>query len=106
MTVDQERVLRARMRLMSLDRRLLRGTEGLWVYRTLVRVSPEVYGSKLARVLVEVSGSERVAGLPEQRRALLAEAREWAGRIAPGHPYRAKVMERLLEAERREGIGG
>ncbi|GAA3011609.1 hypothetical protein GCM10020229_23860 [Kitasatospora albolonga] len=104
--VDQERVLRARMRLLSLDRRLLRGTDGLWVYRTLVQVSPEAYGSRLARVLVEASGSERVAGLPGRRRALLAEAREWAERIEPGHPYREKVMARLVEAELREGIGG
>ncbi|MFJ8041177.1 hypothetical protein ACIRBX_11795 [Kitasatospora sp. NPDC096147] len=104
--VHQERVLRARVRLMSLDRRLLRGAEGIAVYRTLAEVSPQVYASKLARVLVDESKAGKLAGAPELRRALLLEAREWAGRIEVGHPFRARVMELLAEAEQREGMTG
>ncbi|MEU9074006.1 hypothetical protein [Kitasatospora sp. NPDC048538] len=83
---------------MSHDGRVLRGREGLWVYRVLFGVSPQVYGSKLAHVLVEASGWAQVAGRPAARRALLEEAVAAAGVLEVGHPFRAKVLGRALEA--------
>ncbi|MFJ9606104.1 hypothetical protein ACIRS1_07060 [Kitasatospora sp. NPDC101176] len=83
---------------MSHDGRVLRGREGLWVYRVLFGVSPQVYGSKLAHVLVEASGWVQVAGRPAARRALLEEAVAAAGVLEVGHPFRAKVLGRALEA--------
>ncbi|MFF0413579.1 hypothetical protein ACFYUY_24470 [Kitasatospora sp. NPDC004745] len=86
------------MRLLSHDGRVLRGREGLWVYRVLFGVSPQVYGSKLAHVLVEASGWAQVAGRTAARRALLEEAVAAAGVLEVGHPFRAKVLGRALEA--------
>jgi hypothetical protein len=100
--MHQDQVLRARMKLLSTDRRVLRGVDGLWVYRVLTQVSPQVYGSKLAYVLVEAARSPRLGALPAQRRALLEEAVAAAAALADSHPYRAKVLTRALEALRRE----
>ncbi|MER5475025.1 hypothetical protein [Streptomyces sp. NPDC002685] len=95
-------VLRARVLLLSANRRVVRGTEGLWIYRLLTQVEPEAYGSKLAYVLVEASDSPLVRELPEQRLALLDEAVAVASALGASNPYRAKVLARALAAKRRE----
>ncbi|MET8450367.1 hypothetical protein [Streptomyces sp. NPDC005209] len=100
--MDQDIVLRARVMLLSANRRVVRGAEGLWIYRVLTQVEPEVYGSKLAYVLVEASGSTLVRDLPERRLALLDEAVAVATALSPANPYRAKVLARALAAKRRE----
>ncbi|MEU0783912.1 hypothetical protein ABZ341_20330 [Streptomyces sp. NPDC006173] len=100
--MDQDMVLLARVRLLSANRRVVRGTEGLWIYRLLTQVEPEVYGSKLAYVLVEAGGSPLVSELPERRLALFDEAVAVATALDVANPYRAKVLERALVARQRE----
>ncbi|MEU5665455.1 hypothetical protein [Streptomyces longwoodensis] len=101
--MDQDMVMLAKVRLLSANRRVVRGTEGLWAYRLLTRVEPEVYGSKLAYVLVEESRSPSVRELPERRLALLDEAVEVAKALGTANPYREKVLRRALEARARLG---
>lgn len=84
------------MRLLSHDGRVLRGEEGLRVYRMLFPLAPRVYGSRLAYVLIEASRRAAFAGLPERRRALLAEAVAAARALDEGQPYRAKMLDRAL----------
>ncbi|MFJ9692499.1 hypothetical protein [Kitasatospora sp. NPDC101183] len=96
MRVHKDLVLKARMRLMSHDGRVLRGEEGLRVYRTLFPLAPRVYGSRLAYVLIEVSRRPAFAALPERRRALLTEAVAAARALDEEQPYRAKMLERAL----------
>ncbi len=96
--MDQHTVLRARVKLLGINRRVLRGPDALWVYRVLTRVSPEVYGSKLAYVLVEASRSHLLLELPEARRAVLEEAVAAAGALDASNPFRAKMLARALEA--------
>ncbi|MEW5542365.1 hypothetical protein AB1339_32530 [Streptomyces cyaneofuscatus] len=99
--MNQDMVLRAKVKLLSANRRVVRGVEGLWIYRLLTQVEPEVYGSKLAYVLVEASASPLVRELPGQRLALLDEAVAVATALRAANPYRAKVLVRAL-ATRRE----
>ncbi|GAB2934386.1 hypothetical protein [Streptomyces heilongjiangensis] len=98
--MDQDMVLRARVQLLSANRRVVRGAEGLWIYRLLTQVEPEAYGSKLAYVLVEAAASPRVRELPARRRALLDEAVAVATALGAANPYRAKVLGRALAARR------
>ncbi|MEV4861834.1 hypothetical protein [Streptomyces ossamyceticus] len=98
--MDQDMVLRAKVQLLSANRRVVRGAEGLWIYRLLTQVEPEVYGSKLAYVLVEASASPLVRELPGQRLALLEEAVAVATALDTANPYRAKVLARALAARR------
>ncbi|MGQ4361655.1 hypothetical protein [Streptomyces sp. SAS_272] len=100
--MDQDMVVLARVRLLSANRRVVRGAEGLWIYRLLTQVEPEVYGSKLAYVLVEASASPLVGESPERRSALLDEAVEVAKALSTGNPYRSKVLARALAARQRE----
>lgn len=86
--------------MLSANRRVVRGTEGLRIYRLLTQVAPEVYGSKLAYVLVEASMSALVRELPEQRLALLDEAVAVASTLGAAHPYRDKVLARARAARR------
>ncbi|MFC8361185.1 hypothetical protein ACFUIY_15085 [Streptomyces griseorubiginosus] len=99
--MDQDMVVLARVRLLGANRRVVRGVEGLWIYRLLTQVEPEVYGSKLAYVLVEESGSPLVRQLPERRTALLDEAVEVAQALSPANPYREIVLARALAARAR-----
>jgi len=99
--MDRDMLVLARVRLLSANRRVVRGVEGLWIYRLLTQVEPEVYGSKLAYVLVEESGSPLVRELPERRLALLDEAVEVAQALSPANPYREKVLQRALAARAR-----
>lgn len=88
MRVHEDTVLRARVRLLSHNERILHGEEGLWVYRTLFTVSPAAYAYKLAFVLREAAEGPRVAHLPHARQALLDEARAACAHIpshAPAH---------------------
>ncbi|MGW6916388.1 hypothetical protein ACWGB8_21565 [Kitasatospora sp. NPDC054939] len=101
-TVDQDAVLRARMLLLSTDRRVLRGPRGLWVYRLLTQVSPEVYGSRLARVLVDATLFPEVRTSPQARLALLDEAVAVARALDGGNPYRARVLALALAAREAE----
>jgi hypothetical protein len=98
--MDQDMVMRARVMLLSANRRVVRGTEGLRIYRLLTQVEPEVYGSKLAYVLVEASASPLVRELPGQRLALLEEAVAVATALSDANPYRAKMLSRALAAKR------
>lgn len=100
--MDQDIVVLARVRLLSANRRVVRGAEGLWIYRVLTRVEPEAYGSKLAYVLVEASASPLVRELPDRRLALLDEAVEVAKALGESNPYRAKMLARALAARKRE----
>ncbi|MEU3793835.1 hypothetical protein AB0F07_29175 [Streptomyces fructofermentans] len=101
--MDQDMVMRARVKLLSANRRVVRGTEGLRIYRLLTQVAPEVYGSKLAYVLVEeATTSPLVRELPEQRLALLDEAVTVATALAAANPFRGKVLARALAARQRE----
>ncbi|GAA1401800.1 hypothetical protein GCM10009639_44610 [Kitasatospora putterlickiae] len=100
--MNQDAVLRARTLLLSTDRRVLRGPRGLWAYRLLTRVSPEVYGSKLARVLVDATGFPEVSGLPEARLALLEEAVATARALDPRNPFRDRVLALALAAREAE----
>ena len=99
--MDQDMVVLARVRLLSANRRVVRGVEGLWIYRLLTQVEPEVYGSKLAYVLVEESGSTLVREMPERRLAMLHEAVEVAQALSSAIPYREKVLKRALAARAR-----
>ncbi len=103
--MNQDAVLRARLLVLGSNRRVLRGPEALWVYRVLTRESPEVYGSKLAYVLVEASGSPRLSGLPQLRLALLQEAIGVAEALDGANPYREKVLTMALDARRQERAG-
>ncbi|MFJ8668945.1 hypothetical protein [Streptomyces sp. NPDC093600] len=100
--MDQDMVVLARVRLLSANRRVVRGVEGLWIYRLLTQVEPEAYGSKLVYVLVEASASPLVRELPERRLALLDEAVEVATALGTSNPYRAKMLARALAARQRE----
>ncbi|MGQ4335049.1 hypothetical protein [Streptomyces hayashii] len=100
--MDQDMVVLARVRLLSANRRVVRGAEGLWIYRLLTRVEPETYGSKLAYVLVEASASAALRDSPERRSALVDEAVEVAKALDPANPYRAKVLARALTARQQE----
>ncbi|WP_329561400.1 hypothetical protein [Kitasatospora sp. NBC_01266] len=100
--MHQELVLRARMKLLSTDRRVLRGPDALWVYRVLTQVNPAAHGSKLAHVLVEASRSHRLHQLPDARLALLEEAVAVARALDAANPFRAKVLAKALEARQRE----
>ncbi|MFF1542299.1 hypothetical protein [Streptomyces sp. NPDC058291] len=100
--MDQDMVVLARVRLLSANRRVVRGAEGLWIYRLLTQVEPEAYGSKLAYVLMEASASPLVRELPERRLALLDEAVQVAKSLAESNPYRAKMLARALAARQRE----
>ncbi|MGC0317572.1 hypothetical protein [Kitasatospora acidiphila] len=100
--MNQDTVLRARVRLLGSNRRVLRGPDALWVYRVLTQVSPEAYGSKLAHVLVAAARSPRVRELPEARKALLEEAVAVAAALDPANPFRTKVLAKALEAQREE----
>nr|WP_253268142.1 hypothetical protein [Streptomyces asoensis] len=103
--MDQDMVVLARVRLLSANRRVVRGAEGLWIYRVLARVEPEAYGSKLVYVLVEASASPLVRELPERRLALLDEAVEVAKALGTSNPYGAKMLARALAARQRESEG-
>ncbi|MFQ3563135.1 hypothetical protein QZN11_40890, partial [Streptomyces gramineus] len=92
--------MRAQVQLLSANRLVVRGTEGLRIYRLLTQVQPEVYGSKLAYVLVEASASPQVRDLPEQRLALLEEAVAVASSLSAVNPFRAKMLSRALAAKR------
>ncbi|AVV44648.1 hypothetical protein PYK79_38975 [Streptomyces sp. ID05-04B] len=92
--MDQDMVMLARVRLLSANRRVVRGAEGLWIYRLLTQVEPEVYGSKLAYVLLEASASPLVGEYPERRSALLDEAVEVAKALSTSNPYRSKMLAR------------
>jgi hypothetical protein len=98
-------VVLARVRLLSANRRVVRGAEGLWIYRLLTQVEPEAYGAKLAYVLVEASASPLVRALPERRLALLDEAVAVAKALGTANPYRAKMLARALAARQREWEG-
>ncbi|MGY5048910.1 hypothetical protein ACWDE0_25335 [Streptomyces sp. 900105755] len=98
--MDQDMVMRARVQLLSANRRVVGGTEGLRIYRLLTQVEPEVYGSKLAYVLVEASASPLVRELPGQRLALLDEAVAVASALDVANPYRAKVLAKAFAARR------
>ncbi|MFE9629375.1 hypothetical protein [Streptomyces sp. NPDC006527] len=100
--MDQDMVVLARVRLLSANRRVVRGAEGLWIYRLLTQVEPEAYGSKLAYVLVEASASPLLQELPERRLALLDEAVEVAKALGTSNPYRARMLARALAARQRE----
>ncbi|MFG2576884.1 hypothetical protein [Streptomyces sp. NPDC048481] len=100
--MDQDMVVPARVKLLSADRRVVRGAEGLWIYRLLTQVEPETYGSKLVYVLVETSASPLLRELPEQRAALLDEALEVARSLDTSNPYRAKMLARALAARSRQ----
>ncbi|MDX3727347.1 hypothetical protein [Streptomyces caniscabiei] len=100
--MDQDMVVLARVRLLSANRRVVRGAEGLWIYRLLTQVEPETYGSKLAYVLIEASASPLVRELPERRLALLDEAVEVAKALDTSNPYRAKMLGWALAARERE----
>ena len=100
--MDRDMVVLAKVRLLSANRRVVRGAEGLWIYRLLTQVEPEVYGSKLVYVLVEESGSPLVRELPERRLALLDEAVDVAKSLSTANPYRAKMLARALAARQRE----
>jgi hypothetical protein len=103
--MDQDMVMTARVRLLSANRRVVRGAEGLWIYRLLTQVEPEAYGSKLAYVLVEASASPLVSESPEQRSALLDEAVEVALGLSESNPYRSMVLARALAAGKRRPEG-
>ncbi|MGW4897733.1 hypothetical protein ACWEQL_36635 [Kitasatospora sp. NPDC004240] len=100
--MNQDAVLRARMLLLSTDRRVLRGPRGLWAYRLLTQVSPEVYGSKLARVLVDATRFPEVRTLPQARLALLDEAIAVAQALDGRNPHRIRVLTLALAAREAE----
>ncbi len=111
MNVHEDLVLRARVRLLSHNERILHGQEGLWVYRTLFAATPHAHAYKLALVLREQAESPQVAHQPEARTALLDEARAAATRIPADAPtYQTRMWEytvtQLHELERRLGQPG
>ncbi|MFJ8623367.1 hypothetical protein ACIRD3_11015 [Kitasatospora sp. NPDC093550] len=92
--VHGDLVLKARVRLLSHNDRVLHGEEGLWVYRTLFAVTPHVYAYKLALVLREAAEGPRAVQLPAVREALLAEARAAAAHIPAHAPaYQRQMWE-------------
>ncbi|WP_157882209.1 hypothetical protein [Streptomyces rubellomurinus] len=94
MRVHEDLVLRARVRLLSHNDRILYGEEGLQVYRVLFAANPRVYAYKLAVVLRMASESHRVAGLPEARQALVAEARAVSAHIPADAPaYQRRLWD-------------
>ncbi|MFE1837379.1 hypothetical protein [Streptomyces sviceus] len=95
-------VVLAKVRLLSANRQVVRGAEGLWIYRLLTQVDSEAYGSKLAYVLVEESASPLVREMPDRRLELLDEAVEVAKALSTENPYRAKTLARALAARQRE----
>ncbi|MFJ9776406.1 hypothetical protein ACIRVF_35095 [Kitasatospora sp. NPDC101157] len=109
MNVHTDLVLKAQVRLMSHNERILTGEEGLWVYRTLFAARPHTHAYKLAYVLRELSEtSPRVARLPKARQALLEEARTVSARIPADAPaYQRRMWDhsiaQLREIERRLG---
>ncbi|MFI9332045.1 hypothetical protein ACIGZJ_31440 [Kitasatospora sp. NPDC052868] len=103
--MDQDMVLRARVLLLSADRRVVRGARGLAAYRLLAQADAAVYGSKLAYVLLEAARSAQVRDLPQARLALLEEAVAVAGALEEGNPFRARVLGRAVEALRAERAG-
>ncbi|MDW8807050.1 hypothetical protein P1P68_20230 [Streptomyces scabiei] len=100
--MDQDMVVLARVRLLGANRRVVRGAEGLWIYRLLTQVEPETYGSKLAYVLVEAGTSPLLREMPERRLALLEEAVRVASALDMSNPYRAKMLARALAARQWE----
>ncbi|MFI9366306.1 hypothetical protein ACIG5E_35430 [Kitasatospora sp. NPDC053057] len=112
MNAHTDLVLKARVRLMSHNERILEGEEGLQVYRTLFTANPHTYAYKLAYVLRDLSETHpRVTRLPEARRALLEEAKAASTRIpadAPAYQRRMwdHTMAQLREIERRLGQAG
>ncbi|WP_035792351.1 hypothetical protein [Kitasatospora mediocidica] len=104
--MDQEAVLRAKVLLGSADRRVVRGPKAVEMYRLLTGTAPEVYGSKLAYVLVEAAWAPGARELPALRQALLDEAVEVARALDAANPYRAKVLARAVDALRAEVAGG
>lgn len=98
--MDQHTVLRAKVKLLSTNRRILRGPDALWVYRTLTEVNPAAYGSMLAHVLVEASRAPQLDELPAHRRELVEEAVTVATALHPGDPFRTKVLTQAVEALR------
>ncbi|MEV7601156.1 hypothetical protein AB0O91_27705 [Kitasatospora sp. NPDC089797] len=109
MSVHKDLVLKARMRLMGHNERILTGEEGLWVYRILYTVSPRVHAYRLAYVLRELSETDpRAARRPGARQALLDEARAVAARIPADAPAYQRhmwdhTMAELRHIERRLG---
>ncbi|MFE5587900.1 hypothetical protein [Kitasatospora sp. NPDC056531] len=112
MNVHADLVLKARVRLMSHNDRILDGEEGLWAYRTLFTVNPHIYAYKLAYVLRELSEtSPRTAHLPDARHALLKEAQAAAAHIPAHAPAYQRhmwdhTMSDLRQIERRLGQAG
>ncbi|MDH6135682.1 hypothetical protein P3T37_005099 [Kitasatospora sp. MAA4] len=96
--MDQDAVLRAKVMLLSSNRRVLRGPQALWVYRVLTQANPEAYGSKLAYVLVLAGRAPGAQDLPMLRQALLDEAVQVARALDPANPFRAKVLAMALDA--------
>ncbi|PYC88317.1 hypothetical protein C7C46_01100 [Streptomyces tateyamensis] len=96
--MDQDAVMRAKVLLLGANRRVVRGPRGLSAYRVLTGVNPEVYGSKLVKVLVEAGRSPRVAELPQARVALLEEAVAVARGLSPANPYRARMLALAVAA--------
>ncbi|CAM5292934.1 hypothetical protein ACIG0C_05550 [Kitasatospora aureofaciens] len=112
MNAHTDLVLKARIRLLSHNERILNGEEGLWVYRTLFTVNPHAHAYKLAYVLRELSEtSPRLAHLPEARQALLEEAGAAGCHIpadAPTYQHQMwnHTVAQLREIERRQGQAG
>ncbi|MBD0690084.1 hypothetical protein [Streptomyces sp. CBMA123] len=109
MSVHTDLVLKARVRLMSHNERILDGEGGLTVYRILFTVSPHIHAYKLAYVLRSLSeNSPQTTRTPGARQALLEEARAASTRIpadAPTHQRRIwdHTVAELREIERRLG---
>lgn len=106
--MNADLVLRARVRLMSHNDRILEGEEGLQVYRILFTASPRVYAFKLAFVLREAAEGPRVAHLPKARQVLLDEAKAACAHIPADAPAYQRhmwdyTMSNLRQIERRLG---
>ncbi|MEV7026592.1 hypothetical protein [Kitasatospora sp. NPDC093558] len=89
--VDRDLILRARMRLISHDTRILHAPAGLDVHRPLFTVNPHVYATRLANALEESSHSPQLTHLPKQRQALLHEALTTLTTTPPHHPHHTKI---------------
>ncbi|MFF2116955.1 hypothetical protein ACFVXH_06460 [Kitasatospora sp. NPDC058184] len=72
--MNEDLVLRARVRLLLNDDWILYGEDALWVYRTLFAVNPRVHAHRLVHALLDAVRSPLVADLPRARLALLEEA--------------------------------
>ncbi|MFC0601982.1 hypothetical protein [Streptomyces palmae] len=94
--VDQDDVLRARTLLLGSG--WLSPREEVEAYRVLAKVSPLAYLPKLAEALVSYGRSRELEDRPEQQLALQAEAAATARRIDAGHPRRAELLVRALDA--------